>query len=430
MRHLALSGGSPVRDHPVPSWPVSHESDRASVEEVLRSGVWAYVVDTNEFGPTTVELQRQFAERHGAIYAYFVTNGSVALEIALTAAGVGPGDEVIVPPLTFVATATAVIRVGAIPVFADVDPATYCLDPAATEAAITPRTKAIIPVHLGCCLADLDAFDEIAKNHRLVLIEDCAHAVGAQWRDRGAGAVGSFGCFSLQSTKSLTAGEGGMLITSDRHLEQVCHALINCGRTRPEDTLTDIPLGWNHRATELQAALGLSQMHYLDEQMETKNRNARRLISGIEDLDFIAPVYFDDRVTKRQYYYLTLRYDTARYDEVPRDLFISALNAEGIPTHWGYTPIYRDPKFVDPSTGLVRWNPMERERHSYRGVVCPVAERAAEHEVINLPHRLLLGETHGIDQIVDAFHKLAEYRGELSEIVRDRATARHRLGAM
>jgi dTDP-4-amino-4,6-dideoxygalactose transaminase len=209
MVELAMFGGPPVRTNPYPAWPVFDERDLTAVTEVIQSGNWGGFPYP---GPRTTRMVERFLELQGGEFGVAVANGTVALEVACRAAGVGWGDEVIVPAYTFQATAAAPMAAGAIPVIVDIDPDTYCIDPAAVASAITPRTRAVIPVHLGAHMADMDALLEIADRHDLVVIEDAAHAHGAQWRGRGAGTLGHFGAFSFQSSKILTSGEGGLPI--------------------------------------------------------------------------------------------------------------------------------------------------------------------------------------------------------------------------
>src|SRR5215216_1880585 len=215
MSELAILGGPKTRTEPYPQWPVWDQRDIDAVTEVIKSGRWGGYPYP---GPRTAELATKFAEMQGGGYAVPMANGTVTMEVALRAAGIGWGDEVLVPAYTFQATAAAPMAAGAIPVIVDVDPETYCMDVKAAEAAITARTKAIIPVHLGAEMADMDAIMALAEKYNLIVIEDCAHAHGARWNGRGAGTMGHFGSFSLQSSKIMTAGEGGLRICHDEEM--------------------------------------------------------------------------------------------------------------------------------------------------------------------------------------------------------------------
>jgi dTDP-4-amino-4,6-dideoxygalactose transaminase len=227
MSELGILGGPKTRTEAYPEWPVWDERDLQAVVEVVRSGRWGGYPYP---GPKTTELARKFAELQGGGYAVPMINGTVTMEVALRAAGIGWGDEVIVPAYTFQATAAAPMAAGAIPVIMDIDPNTYCLDPKAAAKAITSKTKAIIPVHLGHQMADMDAIMELAEKHNLIVIEDCAHAHGAKWNGRGAGTIGHFGSFSLQSSKTLTSGEGGILLCRTPEFAALAASIIDCGR--------------------------------------------------------------------------------------------------------------------------------------------------------------------------------------------------------
>ena len=218
MSELALFGGEKTREQPYPAWPLTDQRDINALARVVRSGNWGGFPYP---GVQTQELLDSFLELTGGRHAVALMNGTLTLEVALRAAGIGWGDEVIVPAYTFQATASAPMMAGAIPVLVDIDPRTFCIDPAAIEAAITPRTRAIIPVHIASQMADMDAIMGIAAARDLVVIEDAAHAHGAVWDGRGAGTIGHFGSFSMQSTKILTAGEGGLLLCRD---ERACLA--------------------------------------------------------------------------------------------------------------------------------------------------------------------------------------------------------------
>ncbi|HEV8165447.1 MAG TPA: aminotransferase class I/II-fold pyridoxal phosphate-dependent enzyme, partial [Actinomycetota bacterium] len=251
MAELAVCGGVPVRPLGYPEWPVVDERDVEAVARVVRSGRWG---GFPEPGPRAAEFAARFAAYQGAAHGVVMANGTVTMEVALKALGIGWGDEVIVPALTFSATAYAVMAAGALPVFCDVVPDTLTLDPDQVEAAVTPRTRAVLPVHLGHQMADMDRIVEVARRHSLAVVEDCAHAHGQRWRDRGAGCFGEFGSFSHQSMKLLTAGEGGSLLTGDEQLARRAHSLIDCGRPKDPDE-KEYTFGANYRLGELHAAL-------------------------------------------------------------------------------------------------------------------------------------------------------------------------------
>ena len=238
---------------PIPTrhWPNGDEREIAAVTDVIRSGDWGGYPEPGRYGG---RFEEAFAAYQGARHGVLMSNGTITMEVALKALGIGWGDEVIIPALTFAATAYAPIAAGALPVIVDVTPDTWCIDPDLVEAAITPRTRAIMPVHLGHQMADMDRIMEIATRRGLAVVEDCAHAHGQQWQGRGAGCIGDFGSFSHQSSKILTSGEGGSLLTSDDDLARRAHSLIDCGRAKDADE-KEYTFGANYRLGELHAAL-------------------------------------------------------------------------------------------------------------------------------------------------------------------------------
>jgi len=257
-----------------------------AVAEVVRSGRWGGFPYP---GPKTAELAQKFSELQGGGYAVPMINGTVTMEVALRAAGIGWGDEVIVPAYTFQATASAPMAAGAIPVIVDVDPNTYCLDPKAAAKAITPKTKAIIPVHLGSNMADMDALMALAEKYNLIVIEDCAHAHGAKWRGRGAGTIGHFGSFSLQSSKTLTSGEGGILLCRTPELAALAASVIDCGRPHAlgggeEDSNGLAVQGANYRLSELQAALALVGIERFPAQAKQREEMAAYMDEALSEI--------------------------------------------------------------------------------------------------------------------------------------------------
>ena len=294
MAKLAIKGGSPVRNiknNPWPAWPVWDKNEERALIETLNSGVWSYN------GPKETEFNRNFAEFTGVRYAISAANGTVTLQIAMEACGIGVGDEVIIPGLTWQATAASITDVNAVPVLADVCEDTWCLDPAEIEKAITSKTKAIVPVHLYGSFADMDAIIDIAKRHNLLVIEDCSHKHGGEWNGKKAGSIGDIGSFSFQLSKILTAGEGGILTTDNPELAEKMDALRNCGRRPLGDKFTNIDKGagvysdqgnyiqsGNYRITEFQAALLIEGLKRLPEQNSNRDKNAiymNSLLAGL-----------------------------------------------------------------------------------------------------------------------------------------------------
>jgi L-glutamine:scyllo-inosose aminotransferase len=375
--------------------------------EALEAREWGGYPFPNTFAD---RFASAFAAAHDARHAFAVANGTVAIEIALKAVGLRPGDEVILPAYTFEASAAPVLRLEAVPVFVDVLPTTWCLDPIATEAAITPRTRAILPVHLAMCMADMDAFAAIAERRGLAVIEDCAHAHGAKWKHQGAGSLGRAGAFSLQTTKLLTAGEGGVVTTSDDETAERAESYINCGRASRTDRFGHRLLGFNHRLTEFQAAVLIGQLEKLPAQNAHRAERAGRLGQALDGIDGLALVEPDPRQTSPAIYHYVFRYDATSFDDAPRDRFVAALEAEGIPCDGlFYEPVYRSSLFaVAPGDfqALGGHLPWAEAR-------CPVTERAAYEESVWLHHHVLLGSERDVDDIVEAIGKIRDNLDEL-----------------
>lgn len=404
MSQLALRGGTPVRTKPFPRWPIYGAEEEEALLRTVRSGKW-WRVEGNE----VESFERAFAEMHDAKHGIAVTSGTTALRLALLAAGIRGGDEVIVPAYTFLATATSVVECNARPVFVDIDRLTYNLDPVATEKAITPRTKAIVPVHFAGCAADMDALLDLARRHNLTLIEDAAHAHGGKWRNRGLGSIGAMGCFSFQASKNLNCGEGGIVITNDDALAAECRAIHNFGR-RPGGAWYEHNLmSSNYRMTEFQGAILNTQLTRLVEQTERRQQNAAYLTKRLAAVTGIDPQERSDEETTKAYHLYLFRYDEETF-EMPRARFCEAMAAEGIPISEGYLlPLYRQPIFALPDFG-----PYDGARSDKASVCCPVTEEACRSQGAWLFHSLLLGDIRDMVDIADAFEKVFDHKGESS----------------
>jgi|SRR5581483_6565521 len=409
---LALDGGTPVRTAPFPRWPVWDERDERALLEVLRSGRWG----SHNGGGRVATFCERFAAFHDAQHGVAVTNGTAALEVALRAAGVQPLDEVIAPPYTFVASATAVLAIGAIPVFCDVLPDTYLIDAADAERRITAATRAIIAVHIAGQPADMDAVLDVARRHHLKVIEDAAQAHGASWRGRKVGALGDAGTFSFQSSKNLNAGEGGMVLTNDRALAERAWSIANVGRIPDGAWYQHELMGWNHRLTEFQGALLLAQLERLPEQFERRERNARYLDRELARIPGIRPQARDERVTGHAHHLYIFRYDRSAFGGHDRGWFLRALRAEGIPCSPGYTtPLYRMPAIINERR---RWVELARAAGHIRQVpaspedeALPVTERACSEEGVWLTQNVLLADEQDMAQIVEAVAKVQHAAG-------------------
>ncbi len=401
MAALAILGGKRTRARPFPPWPQYDERERAALIEVLESRKWGTL------GPKAEELEQRFAAMVGVRRALAVTNGTASLEIVLRALDVGPGDEVIVPPYTFVATATAPLLAGATPVFADIDLDTLCLDAAEVEAAVSERTRAIIAVHMAGRPADMDALGKVARSRGIALVEDAAQAHGAAWRGRAAGSLGAAGSFSFQLSKNMSAGEGGMITVGDDGLAERCWSIRHCGRD-PDGPWYEHPrLGGNDRMTDWQAAVLLAQMQRLPAQASARERAARRLDAALAGIDGLVVPPADPRVSRHAYHLYTFRYLSERFDGAPREAFVRALEAEGIPCSAGYTPLHRQGLFADP-----RLQARLSRGIDYQALSLPACEQACR-EVVWIPQHVLLGDDPDIDDVIAALAKVRENAAEL-----------------
>ena len=427
MAVLSIKGGKPVREKAFPGWPVYNEREIELTREVIQSGKWwrgSY--DTAELGEGKAagkskaeEFEERFAHFHQTSYAVATSSGSGALEIAVKASGIKPGDEVIVPPYTFIATATAVLQNNAVPIFADINADTYCLDPEKVEEAITEKTRAIIPVHFGGHFADMDRIMEIARKYNLKVIEDAAHAHGCSWKGRMAGSIGDIGMFSFQQSKAMTSGEGGIIITNDEQNAKLCFSLHHCGREEGRPWYEHHRLGWNYRMSELHAAVLLAQIERLEEQNEKRMKNAEYLSRGLSGIEGISPLKVDSRMTKHSFYLYIMRYDCKRFAGISRERFIEAMNAEGIPCISGYSfALYENPIFLNQSFHNSQC-PLDCPRYGKQTNYlefkdrCPVSEKAVREEAVWLTHNLLLGSQEDIDDIIEAVRKIRKNVDEL-----------------
>jgi dTDP-4-amino-4,6-dideoxygalactose transaminase len=406
MKSLALFGGTPIRTRPFTSWPVFGAEEEQRLLRVLRSGNWGRLDGTE-----VSEFEERFAKMHGCRHAVAVVNGTVALRIALLAAGIQAEDEVIVPPYTFVATATAVLEANAIPVFADIDPDTFNLDPGTVAAAITPRTKAIVPVHFAGQPADMDALNALAGDRGILVLEDAAHAHGASYRGRPAGSLGRMATFSFQSSKNLTSGEGGIITTNDDGLAEACRSIHNCGRVPDGVWYEHHVVSGNYRLGEFQGAVLNCQLDRLEEQTATRDRNGRRLASRLSALPGLHPQKRPPECTRHSHHLFMLRIDAAEFG-ASRSAVLDALTAEGIPCSAGYGYSLPDqPLFRNKAFGP--YVPQASARLDYRASRCPNSDMICREQGLWLGQNLLLGSDEDVDDIARAFEKVHADRDEL-----------------
>ena len=427
MSKLALLGGQPVRTKPWPSWPVFDAGEERALLEVLRSGKWwhlsleegAEAAGTAGVQPSSkvAEFERGFAALQRAQYGIACATGTAALEIALKALGIGPGDEVIVPPYTFVATASAVLSINAVPVFVDIESDTFNISPARIQQAVTPGTKAIIPVHFAGQAADMESIFSIATKHQLRVIEDAAHAHGAAWRGRGLGSLGDAGTFSFQASKNMTSGEGGAVLTNIEDLAVRCRSYVWGGRDVGRPWYEHHRLGWNYRLTEFQAAILLHQLKRVEAQTRIRLKNAQYLTGRLSSIPGIRPLKVTPDATTHSYHIYIFRFNPQEFG-LERTQFLAALSREGVLCSEGYVhPLYRNPMFLNQDF-YPRGCPITcGHYHStidYASFadLCPNAERACQ-EAVWLEHRQLLGSQDDMDDIAAAVEKIYENRQEL-----------------
>ncbi len=404
MEKSALLGGTPVRMRPFPSWPQSDGRDLDYVREVLETSQWGGTIH----GPKVTAFCEAFAHYSDAAYGVGMTSCTAGLELALRAFEVGPGDEVIVPAYTFIATALAPLATGADIVFVDMDPRTFCITPEAVEAAVTPRTKAVIPVHFAGHPADVEGLQRVAQKHGLKLVWDTAHAHTTEWRGKKVGGLDPVSSYSFNHAKNLTCGEGGMVTTNDEELADLLrYTLSTFGRKKDHPWYEHHRLGFAHPLIEFQAAILMGQFERLEEQSLRREENARLLIRGLSEIEGIGPPYLSSDATRHGWHVFVMTCEPEAFGGLPKATFSSALTAEGIPCG-GYTyPLYDNPMF-DRETGRV-----EGAQGGFRCLPCPVSEWACEEGVFNFSQSMLLDEPDGMNDIVDAIAKVKENVGEL-----------------
>jgi len=395
---------------PTVAWPASAGTEGSRLTRVLESGDWAFD------GPFEREFEEAFSALQTARFGLCVANGTVALQLALEALDVGVGDEVIVPGFTWQATVAAVLDVNATPILVDVEPETYCIDPAAVEAAITERTRAVIVVHLYDGLADMDRILAIAARHDLRVIEDCAHSHGSRWNDRGVGSLGDLGTFSFQSSKSLTSGEGGFVTTDSAILRERIYSLRNCGRRRPgslDAEWAPIQSG-NYRMSEWQAAVLVSQLERFPEQLARRQASVRFLDDALSAIPGIGTTLRRPQVTRQGLYGYVIRYAEEGFDGLSGRAFQAALSAElGMPIGPPYEPLNAS-ALLQPHTKRRHhlaeeyWLAIDPSRYRL-----PVAERAYRTEASILPHEVLLLPSSDLELVPKAIERLQRHAAAL-----------------
>ena len=413
MARLAINGGKPVRAKSAkwPSWPVHDEDDVKLLTAITRSDRWSYD------GPVEWEFAKNFAAYHKSKFGLCCANGTVGIQLALEALDIGAHDEVIVPGLTWQATAAAVLDVNAIPVLVDVEPDTWCLDLEKAEAAITRKTKAIIVVHLYGCMTGLTKLKRLCKRKGLYLIEDCAHQHGAFWKAQGVGTIGDIGSFSFQESKVLSSGEGGFNTCQDKRLFERLYSLRNCGRGYLDDMTNTIQSG-NYRLTEWQAGMLAGGLRRLDKQVKLRDANAQYLNGLLAQIPGVEPMRRRKEITQASYFNFAFRLDWSKLKAkgLSNAQFAAALALE---TWLGFEPPY------EPLNKCGLYKPHTKRRHKVnpdywkridpKRFSLPVCTDAHDKSGVCVHHRALLGTKKDMDSIADAVAKVVENMGEISK---------------
>ena len=397
---LAIHGGTPVLKQKIPAWPQVTEVDREMLKNALASKDYSS-------GKLREKFEEAFAADCGVKHCFAVANGTVSLELLLRGFGIGRGDEVILPPYTFIATLSSIVFAGATPVLADIDESNYLLSPEAVEEKITEKTRAIVAVAVGGCPPDLDALEAIAHRHGVKLIVDAAQGVGAEWKGKSICAYGDAASISCQNSKNLTSGEGGIITTNDDVLAENLELMLSGGAKDGKY----VSVAQDHRITELQASILLSQYSKLSREIILRDKNAAYLAGRLKGLGFVEHLAYDDRITTHAYHLFLMRFKKEALAQrgVTRDQLIKAVVAEGVPICSGYAPLYTFPCVTSRDT--------ERMIGSKIDVTpLPVCECASYVEGSWMGQSVLLASRATLDAIVDAIIKVWEHADELKTV--------------
>lgn len=378
------------------AWPMWDAVEEKALNGVLNSGAW-----WRGSGARVKEFEALFAERTKSKYCLAVSSGTTALITSLGALGIGPGDEVIIPPYTFVATFNAVTQSYALPVFVDSDLETFQIDAAKVSAAVTPATRVLLPVHIGGSPADLDTLVAVGKEKNLPVIEDACQAPLAEWKGQPVGPIGLGGCISFQASKNLNAGEGGVVLTNDETFYNQCYNFHTPGGGKAAPSSGR---GSNFRMTEWQAAILLSQYSRMEEQCKRRDENAAYLTKLLSEIPGIMPARLTSGCTRSAWHLYMMRYDSAQFGNLPRAQFLQKLNAAGVGASSGYSPLNKmghvralagNPHYqrIYGKAAMKQW--LER-------IECPVNDRLCE-QAVWLTQTALLGTKSDTEQIADAF---------------------------
>ena len=397
---LALHGGTPVLKKNIPAWPQVTDIDRQMLKDTLLAGNY-------KSGKHREQFEKVFAADCGVAHCFAVANGTVSLELILRGFGIGKGDEVILPPYTFIATLSSIVFAGATPVLADIDDSNYLISPASVEEKITDKTRAIVAVAVGGCPPDLDALEEIAQRHNVKLIVDAAQGVGAEWKGKNLCAYGDAASISCQNSKNLTSGEGGIITTNDDALAKKLELMLSGGK---EDGKY-VSVAQDHRITELQASVLLSQYSKLSREVVLRDKNAAYLAGRLQGLGFVEHLAYDDRITTHAYHLFLMRFKKEELAKkgITRDQFIKALVAEGVPICSGYAPLYTFPCVTSLDTERMIGTKIDI-------TPLPACERASYEEGSWMGQSVLLSDRATLDAIVEAIIKVWDHADELKTV--------------
>ena len=406
----AVLGGEPVRKGPIQEWPIVQSNDEQELLRALRSGGW-----NRRNGSRVETFERQWGRKLGAKHVLATNGGTTALYAALAAMEVGPGDEVIVPPYTFIATVNVILLHHALPIFVDTHPETHQIDASKIEAAITPKTRVLLPVHIAGAACDLDAILAVSKKRNVPVIEDACQAHLAEWRGKSVGLHGDMGCFSFQASKNLNCGEGGCLITNDDRHIVAASAFHNNGSSMHGSG--DIPAGHgcNLRMTEFQASVLLSQMERIEAQARRRTENAAYLDKLLADVPGVTPAAIHDGCTRNAYHLYMLRYEPEQFAGMSKKQLQDAMQAEGVPLSGGYNELNKTDflektfasrafKAIYSDKQIADWR--ERNQTPVNAQVCSTAFWFGQ--------TTLLGTKADMEQIAEAFRKIQAHAGAIA----------------
>ncbi|MFH1740295.1 MAG: DegT/DnrJ/EryC1/StrS family aminotransferase [bacterium] len=407
MSRLAIDGGTPAYGGNWPKWPVWGEEELTNLRSVLDSAYWGGTTR----GPMLQRIAESFAAYCDCRYGVPMANGTVTLELSLRAFDIGEGDEVIIPPFTFAAVPMAVLNAGAIPVFVDIDPKTLCIDPECISAAITPNTKAVIPVHKAGQPADMPRIMRIAEKSDLKVVEDCAQSHGAVLHGRKMGSFGHCGSYSFQQFKNMTCGEGGMVVTNDPDLADLLDfSLSKFGRIKGGHWYDHHRLATNATLTEIQAAILVAQLDRLEEQTKQRAKAGKDLIQALADIEGIHPYPWASGTDRHGYHIFVFSYDADCFEGLPRSDFVGALNAElGVKDLVGelYPRVLYKTSMFNLDTGTIAGAP----NRTFRVHICPHSEDASRRAVM-IHQRALLAGPEALNAIAESIVKIQRHAGD------------------